>query len=180
MPESGERDLSFEQAYAANRERVFSLACRLLRDRSAAEDLTQEVFLRAFRGYGRFRRDAAVFSWLYRITLNVYVEKRRRAARKKRAAAEVSLDDDSAGVQVADHREPGALARLEREEVRERVREAIEELPDKLKRVVILRDIEDLSYPEIAKILEVSPDAVAVRLFRARRLLREKLAVNES
>ncbi len=173
MTENKSRTPSFEQVYSEFRDRIFRLAFRLLNNPSEAEDAAQEVFLKAYRSYGKFRGESAVYSWLYRIALNECLERLRKGKRKKeKGKSEVSLDK---GEDVADQGVKDPLARLADEEVRCVVSYAIEELPDKYRRPVILRDIEGMSYEQVAAVLGVSIDVVGVRLLRGRGMLRRKL-----
>ncbi|MHB9154682.1 MAG: RNA polymerase sigma factor [Endomicrobiales bacterium] len=173
----------FEEVFRRYKQRVFELAFRLFGNAGDAEDVTQEAFIRAYRAYDSFRQEAEVYSWLYRITVNLCREKiRKKTAAKKHIPAMLSLDqafDDDEGNlsprEAADASEAAPPALLENEETRSAVRRAIESLPEKYAEVIMLRDIGDLPYGEISAITGVSVNALGVRLLRARALLREKL-----
>jgi len=175
-----ERLPPFEQVVEQYQQRLFDLVYRLFPDVDDAEDLVQEVFFRAWRAYDRFRNDADVYSWLYRITLNLCRERiRSRIAVRKLIAQDTSgTPDDSTDrcATTADPAEPAPGEHLEREELRRRVRDAIGRLPDRFARVIMLRDIGGMSYEEMARVLGISVTAAGVRLNRARALLRKELA----
>jgi RNA polymerase sigma-70 factor, ECF subfamily len=145
---------------------TYTLARRLVSDEDEARDVTQEAYLRAFRAIGRFRGEAQFTTWLYRITANcaaTHLGRRRRHRHDE-------LDDD---VEVADAeptRDP--VAATDGALLRQRLEAAIAELPARLRTVVVLRDVYDLSHAEIAEQLGISESAAKVRLHRARRRLR--------
>ena len=174
-----ERLPPFEQVVEQYQQRLFDLVYRLFPDVDDAEDLVQEVFFRAWRAYDRFRNDADVYSWLYRITLNLCRERiRSRIIARKLIAQDAAAPGDSADrcTAVADPAEPAPGEHLEREELRRRVRDAIGRLPERFARVILLRDIGGMPYEEMARVLGISVTAAGVRLNRARALLRKKLA----
>jgi RNA polymerase sigma-70 factor (ECF subfamily) len=149
---------------------------RLLRSDDEARDAVQDAFVAAFRALPRFRGESRLGTWLYRIAINAALARLRSRA----GADEVSLDqwlprfvDDG---HAAEPSAPWpADAGTERREVRERVRAAIDRLPDAYRTVVLLRDIEELSTDEAAQALGISPGATKVRLHRARQALRTLL-----
>ncbi len=148
--------------------RVFGVALRMLGDRAEAEDVAQEAFVRAHRALGEFRGDAKLSTWLYAITsrlcLNRLASGERRMARQGEDAL-LRLSD--AG--------PSPDAALERRELETALGRAIAELPEDRRIVVVLRDLEGLSYEEIAQVLELELGTVRSRLHRARAELKEKL-----
>jgi RNA polymerase sigma-70 factor (ECF subfamily) len=159
---------------------VYALLYRLTEDAEEARDLTQETFLRAFQAIGRFRGDADLRTWLYRIAIN-QARNRWRWWRRRRRSDTVSLDatengeGSPLGLRLCDTSqadpEQEALAR-EREK---RLRSALSSLGRSYREAVILRDIEGLSYEEIAATLEISIGTVKSRLARGRLELRRKL-----
>jgi len=148
--------------------RVFGVALRMLGNRAEAEDVAQEAFVRAHRALGEFRGDAKLSTWLYAITsrlcLNRLASGERRMARQGEDAL-LRLSD--AG--------PSPDAALERRELETALGRAIAELPEDRRIVVVLRDLEGLSYEEIAQVLELELGTVRSRLHRARAELKEKL-----
>ncbi len=154
---------------------VFQLACSLLGDREEALDLSQDVFLRVFRTLATFRGDAALRTWIYRITVNQARNRRRWWARRGRVS-QVSLEayTDINGEPAAPD---GACAdvRLERQRLADRMRSAIATLPFDQRTAVILREMHGMRYQDIAFSLGVTVGAVKSRLARGRVALRRAL-----
>lgn len=173
---SGEREL-FHELIRPYERQVYLTALALLKNEAEAEDVAQEAILRAYRKLASFRGDAKFSTWLTAITLN---EARTRLRAEKRALFE-SLDDndsktgDYTPAALTDWREVPSVA-LERQEVRSLMQQAVAELPDTFREVVILRDMEEMSVNETAEALGISIALVKVRLHRARLLLQKKLA----
>jgi len=153
-------------------ERVYNLACRLVGNSSDAADIAQDAFLAAYEGLGRFRGDAAFYTWLYRIVVNKALTYRKaRAARPEFAASAGNPSPfDSVGDETDD-----PLAAAERKEEQAAVQAAIAALPQDFRAVVVLKDIEGFEYEEIADILSIALGTVKSRLHRGRLLLREAL-----
>jgi RNA polymerase sigma-70 factor (ECF subfamily) len=163
---------AFEELVAKYQPKVFSMALSFTRNREAADDLAQEVFLKAYLALPRFHRKSEFGTWLYRISINHI----RDFLRKKGRAREVSLDDVPE-VSFSD-REQAEKAEQERETEARRtlVQKFVQALPEKYRVILTLRDIQGLAYEEISRILKLSPGTVDSRLHRARRMLRLKLA----
>ena len=164
---AGSRE-AFDEIVRRYRRRVYSLVRALTGRDNEAEDLVQDVFVRAFRAIGAFRGDSAFRSWLYRIALNVvhtHLDKRRvRDAALATSLHAPRVDD------VAAHDD------LEKEVVRRQaIDRALADLPEDLRVLVVLRDVHGLKYDEIAKIVKTPRGTVESRLFRARQLLRTQL-----
>jgi RNA polymerase sigma-70 factor (ECF subfamily) len=155
---------------------LLRVTSRLLRSDDEARDAVQDAFVAVFRALPRFRGESRLATWIYRIAINAALARLRARA----SVDEVSLDewlprfvDDG---HQAEPSEPWpADAGAERREVRERVRAAIDRLPDSYRTVVLLRDIEELTTDEAAQALGISTGAVKVRLHRARQALRALL-----
>lgn len=148
---------------------TFTLARRLVSDEDDAREVVQEAYLRAFRSIRRFRGDAQFTTWLYRITANcasTHLGRRRRTRHEP-------LDDEVAVADQHPDRDPALAA--DGSLLRARVEAAIEELPARLRAVVVLRDVYDLNHAEIADELGISESAAKVRLHRARRRLRAQV-----
>ena len=148
---------------------TFTLARRLTGNEEDGRDVVQDAYLRAWRGIGKFRGEAAFSTWMYRITANAAATHVRR---RRRQQAD-SYDDD---VEPADERpemQPEAMA--ESSEALERISLALDELPAKLRSVVVLKDVYDLSHEAIADELGITVAAAKVRLHRGRRKLRDVL-----
>jgi RNA polymerase sigma-70 factor (ECF subfamily) len=159
---------AFEDLVMTYQHRVFGVALRMLGNRAEAEEVAQEAFVRAHRALGEFRGDAKLSTWLYAITsrlcLNRLASGERRMARQGEDAL-LRLSD--AG--------PRPDAALERRELEAALGRAIADLPEDRRIVVVLRDLEGLSYEEIAQVLELELGTVRSRLHRARAELKEKL-----
>ncbi len=161
-------------------DKVFRLVIRVLNcDRSTAEDLSQEVFLRVYRGLGRFDGRAQFNTWLHTIAMNVCISEYRKRRAQKRDRRTLSLDspvggDDGPSIDPpAAARGPGEHAH--HREFLEEVREAVGKLPDEFRDAVLLRDMQDMSYEEISEVLGVPPGTVRSRIHRGRLILQEKL-----
>lgn len=176
----GRADERFEALVREHRDLVYNLGYRLLGDRAAAEDLTQEVFLRVYRGLKRFRGDSSYKTWIYRITLNTASNLRKSWARKARRH-HVSLHEAvTDGSRAPEETLAGESADPERiaasSQIGRRVQEALDGLPVEFREAVVLRDVEGLTYLEIAEALRVSAGTVKSRIARGRALLRDRLA----
>jgi RNA polymerase sigma-70 factor, ECF subfamily len=159
---------------------VYALLYRLTEDAEEARDLTQETFLRAFQAISRFRGDADLKTWLYRIAIN-QARNRWRWWRRRRRSDTVSLDaPDNAegqplGLRLCDASQADPEQTTLAHERESRLRTALQSLGTAYREAVILRDIEGLSYEEIAATLEISVGTVKSRLARGRLELRRKL-----
>jgi RNA polymerase sigma-70 factor (ECF subfamily) len=163
---------AFEELVAKYQPKVFSMALSFTRNREAADDLAQEIFLKAYLALPKFHGKSEFGTWLYRISIN----HARDFLRKKGRAKEVSLDDVPE-VSFSD-REQAERAERERETESRRalVQRSVQDLPEKYRIILTLRDIQGLAYEEISRILKLSPGTVDSRLHRARRMLRTRLA----
>ncbi len=174
---AGERG-AFEELVATYQGLVFDLAYRLLGDREEARDVSQEAFIKVFRYVGAFRGESGLKTWLYRITVNQASNQRRWWTRRRRRDT-FSLDSSTEDAQPMAERirsngpspEQSALAR-EREA---RLMAALDTLKHDFRVAVVLRDIQELSYEEIADTLEISVGTVTSRIARGREELRKKL-----
>jgi RNA polymerase sigma-70 factor (ECF subfamily) len=151
--------------------KVFGLAYGFTRDRALADDLAQEVFIKAYLSLGRFKAESGFGTWLYRIAVNHIKDYLRK---NKRRQKEISLEEAGDRVQASADFGPEELNLQERR--REIIQAALDGLPDKHRIILTLRDIDGLSYDDISRILKLSPGTVDSRLHRARRKLREGLA----
>lgn len=159
-------------------DRVYNTAYRMMGDRGLAEDVAQEVFLKAFKALKKFKGNSSFSTWLYRITVNACTSEWRKASARKRGR-ELSLSHPNPDGASAGFDPPGGgedpSASAEREERSRAVHEAIQELEEDFRTVVVLRDIEGFSYEEIADIIDCPLGTVRSRLHRARNDLKEKL-----
>lgn len=155
--------------------RVAKLVGRLVSDRSEAQDVTQEAFIKAYRALSNFRGDSAFYTWLYRIAVNS--AKNHLVARSRRPPTDdVDITDgdvEAAGVVMADMATPESYA--VRDQLQSALGRALVELPEDLRTALTLCEMEGLSYDEIARVLDCPIGTVRSRIFRARRALDAKL-----
>ena len=151
---------------------TYTLAYRLTGNEDDARDVVQDAYLRAYRGLRRFRGDAQFTTWLYRITANCSANLLAKRARHR--TEQLSEDEPVIDLRI----EVDPERRLAGSDDRARISAALEELPWRLRQVIVLRDIYDLPHGSIAKELGISEAAAKVRLHRARRRLREILAAD--
>ena len=142
---------------------------RLLRSEEEAQDVCQEAFLKAFRGLGTFRGQARFSSWLYQIALNLCRDRMRR----KKGKTWVSLDEIGETASVA--KGPSVLELVETGDLSRRVVAAMAALPDEQREVIVLKEYEGRTFPEIAEILNVPVSTVKTRLYRGLTQLRRRL-----
>jgi RNA polymerase sigma-70 factor, ECF subfamily len=155
---------------------VYNLAYGILSDAADAADVTQDVFLCAFKGIRGFRRGSSLKTWLYRISVRQALNHRRWCWRHHRDQVSIDAgpDENDLSMHLADV-EPSPFEQLATRETQAVVRKALCTVPALFRSAVILRDLEGLSYEEIAEIMEVSVGTVKSRILRGRRLLREAL-----
>lgn len=156
--------LAFERLYRENERKVFALCLRLSSDAALAEELTQEVFVRAWRKLGSFRGESAFSSWLHRLTINIVLGERRSRARRESRVAIVEDPAESPGTGIESS--PHVSMDLER---------AIASLPVGARTVFVLHDIEGYQHNEIAELTDIAPGTSKSQLHWARRHLREML-----
>jgi len=157
--------VAFERLYRENERRVFALCLRLCSDATLAEELTQDVFVRAWKKLDTFRGESAFSSWLYPIAVNTALSERR--ARQRRLARIVPTEDPTVFERPAAPPAPEAGFDIEK---------AMARLPPGARSVFVLHDVEGRTHGEIATLLGLAPGTSKAQLHRARRLLREALA----
>jgi RNA polymerase sigma-70 factor, ECF subfamily len=156
---------AFERLYRHHVTRVFSLCARMVSDRTRAEELTQDVFVRAWEKLHLFRGESAFGTWLHRMTVNVVLNARKSEGRNR---SRFEDDDEVHGVDVLPSRPLAPGDRMDLEA-------AIAKLPPGARRVFTLHDVEGYKHEEIAEMLGVTSGATKAQLHRARLLLREAL-----
>ena len=159
---------------------IYSLVYRILSDPADAADTTQEVFLKVFRGMKRFNGQSSLKTWLYRIAIHEASNQRRWWFRhkSKETSMEAQEDENGHSFGIGDtlvDRGESPLELLAHEEIRARVEEELRQVPEPFRTVVLLRDIEGLSYEEIAEVLQISLGTVKSRLIRGREALKKRL-----
>ena len=160
---------------------IYALVYRIVNDSADAADTTQEVFLKVFRGMKHFNGASTLKTWIYRIALHEASNRRRWWFRHKAHEMSMESESNSALVHstsienfVVDRRE-SPFDRVAHQEVRSRVEQELEKVPEPYRTTVILRDLEEMSYEEIAEIMEVSLGTVKSRLTRGREALKRRL-----
>jgi RNA polymerase sigma-70 factor, ECF subfamily len=157
--------------------KVVKLVSRYMRDTADAEDVAQEAFIKAYRALPRFRGDSAFYTWLYRIAINTA---KNAIAARDRSPIDFDLDlqnvEESSSMQarLADPETPESL--LQTEEIRATVNQAIEALPEDLRTAIVLRELEGLSYEDIAQAMDCPVGTVRSRIFRAREAIDGRLS----
>jgi RNA polymerase sigma-70 factor (ECF subfamily) len=165
---------AFEPLVEKYKRKVFRLAYQVLRDQEEALDVSQEAFVKAFRGLPAFKGDSAFYTWLFRITMNLALDRRRqRATRVRSLGAEDVPPEEWERTAVSTDPDPeDAATGVER---RERIRRGLDSLSEHHRTIIILSDIEGLQYREIAEVLGIPMGTVMSRLHHARKRLREAL-----
>ena len=167
---------AFEALVTENEKRIYNLCRRLTGNQEDAAELTQEAFLNAWRGLGRFQGESSFSTWLYRLATNACIDFLRKEKRRQSLSMTVSLDDEEEArqVELPDERYAPEGA-LERAEARRAVAEGLERLTLEHRQVLVLREIHGLSYAEIGQVLGLEEGTVKSRIARARGALRKVL-----
>lgn len=165
--------------------RIYNVVLRMVSHRDDAAEITQETMLKIVEHIGQFRGDADFTTWAMRIAMNLSYSQ----LRKRRVRQAISLDTPAGAAggphddqltplreQIVNPREPGPAARVQMKEMAHRLQTAMDNLQDDLRAVLVLRDIDEMDYEQIAAALEVPLGTVKSRLFRARLAMREELA----
>ena len=160
--------VAFRDLYRQHAGRVYALCLRLTGETGAAEERTQDVFVRLWERIGSFRGESAFSSWLHRLAVNVVFNEQRTTGRRERRVATVADPANVVGAQPAAPLQGSAGLSIDLER-------AIAELPDGARQVFVLFDVEGYGHTEIAHLVGIAEGTSKAQLFRARRLLREKL-----
>ncbi len=172
LARSGDLD-AFGQLYRRHAPGVYNLVLRILGNPDDAEDVKQEVFLRAHRSLDSFRGNARFSTWIYRIATNLSLDELRK---RKPVVSVDQLSSDSSWEPVSKNTEADPERLLQRKAARDAVQAALMAMPPHYRILIVLRHIEDLSYEEIAEVVGCSVNALNVRLHRAREAFRRALA----
>jgi RNA polymerase sigma-70 factor (ECF subfamily) len=168
-------DAAFDRLVELCSGRVYSLAFRMMGNADDAQDVAQEVFVRVYQAIPRFRCDATFSTWLYRIVVNACHDEAARRKRRPQTMSDAAPDDESPDMLdtlVADGEPEDLYLRHERQQA---LQQALLELPENFRAVVILHDVQGLSYDEMAEVLHTGLGTIKSRLNRARNMLREKI-----
>ncbi|HEX2584363.1 MAG TPA: RNA polymerase sigma factor RpoE [Steroidobacteraceae bacterium] len=155
--------------------KVMKLVMRYVRDQAEAEDIAQEAFIKAYRALPSFRGESAFYTWLYRIAINT-AKNSLMSGRKRLVDYDLDLQDpdDYTGQVLLKHGDTPERMLLT-DEIRQTVQEAMRSLPDDLREAIMLRELDGLSYEEIAEVMECPVGTVRSRIFRAREAIDNKL-----
>ncbi|MGI5985691.1 MAG: sigma-70 family RNA polymerase sigma factor [Clostridiales bacterium] len=162
---------SFEKLVLENQTKVYNLALRMLGNEEDAFDMSQEAFIKAYNSIGNFRGESRFSVWLYRLTTNVCLDFLRSEGRKSHGSLTyMSDDDDEKEIDIPDERfSPETI--IQKKELRQAVNRGLMSLPKDYRIILLLREIEGLTYDEIAKALSIEEGTVKSRIFRARKKL---------
>ncbi|MCL2099860.1 MAG: sigma-70 family RNA polymerase sigma factor [Oscillospiraceae bacterium] len=168
---------AFEALVKKYEKMLYNLALNKLGNRENAQDLVQECFLRAYKMLRSYRADAAFSTWIYTIAKNLIYDFYRANKNKKSAEIPLYTEDgeDFKEIEIADVSSDPAEQLLKNEKIK-KVRELIAALPDDMREIIIMRDINDMSYSEIAECLNIEQGTVKSRLNRARAKLKEYIS----
>lgn len=161
---------AFGQLVVRYQDRIFRLLGRYCRDAIECEDLAQEVFLKVFRKLHTFQQNSAFYTWLYRIAVNAANDHLSRASHRR-----LRLVEDDRLLESGSDDAASPAAPLLAAELAAVTRQIVDGLPEKYRTILILREFEDLSYTEIAAVLQIQLGTVESRLFRARQRFKDQL-----
>lgn len=169
---------AFRALFDRHHRRAFSIAMGVVKRKSDALDIVQEGFIRVHKHLGTFQGTSSFSTWLYRIIMNLAIDHHRRSRRAQSVPLDAVRDDGLAGAALLPHRADGDPGRsVFRKELVREIQAALDALPEHHRKVILLREVEGLSYEEIASVLEVPKGTVMSRLFHARKKL--QLALRE-
>ena len=167
---------AFELLVEKYQRKLARLLSRFIRDPAEVEDVTQEAFIKAYRALPAFRGDSAFYTWLYRIGINTAKNYLMAMGRRAPTSTEVEADEAEGfeeGEQLRDINTPESV--LLSNEIAETVNSTIEQLPEELRRAIQMREIEGMSYEDIAQAMDCPIGTVRSRIFRAREAIAEQL-----
>lgn len=167
-------EAAFEELIRQYEKKVYSLCFRMCGNSEDAEEAAQDAFLALWRGIDRFRQESSLSTWIYRLATNACIDTLRR---RKKQSGSVSLDDEELFVDAVDT-SPQPQETVEHREAQKLLQEGLSTLPEEYRKVLILREIEGLSYTEIAESASIELGTVKSRISRGRSLLRNFLSGN--
>jgi RNA polymerase sigma-70 factor (ECF subfamily) len=172
-------EAAFDQIVRLYADRIYNYVRRMVGNPQDAEDITQEVFIRAYQGLSQFDGRASFSTWLFRIATNLCIDHKRRQSRRVQTVPyhHDESDEEEGDWEFPDTNQPSALDHLLNQELQAVVERAIERLNPKFKTVLLLYDVEGLSYEQIAETLGIPMGTVKSRLFAAREQIRKQVEV---
>jgi len=170
---SGEKE-ALEEFVNLFQKPIFNLAYRLCGDRDSAEDIAQESLIRALENLKNFKGESSLYTWLYRITTNIFYDHLRQRKELSYDQMVYGEEEETTGLELPDE-DTSVEKEVERRDIQEIVRREIEKIPSYYRTVLVLYDIEGFSYEEICQILQKPLGTVKSRLNRARELLKQRL-----
>jgi RNA polymerase sigma-70 factor, ECF subfamily len=175
--QAGETD-AFDQLVIRYRTRVFAMIYNMVHNEQDAWDLSQEAFVKAWKSIGRFKGKSSFYTWIYRIVMNVTIDSLRKREVKAGGAEfddAIQLKEIEPASKTVPKADPLPHKRMERQEIRERIDKAIQQLSPEHRAVILMKEIEEMQYHEIAETLGCSIGTVMSRLFYARKKLQNAL-----
>jgi RNA polymerase sigma factor (sigma-70 family) len=166
-------EAAFKRVFEAHQDRIYNTILYMVQSVEEAKDLTQEVFVDVFLSIENFKGQSKLSTWIYRIAVNKALNHQRFKKAKKRLGVVLSIFNLSPADEAPDFVHAGII--LENKELSESLHKAIEALPEKQKTAFILRQLEDLSYAEIAEVMQTTTPSVESLLFRAKQNLQKIL-----
>jgi len=170
---------SFEEIVKRYEKKIYNIAYRIMNNQEDASDVLQETFIQAFRKLSGFKGKSEFSTWLYRIAVNICLMKKRKGKQMKVVSLDAPLvtqKEDELRRELPEDWSKSPSATLDNKELKENINRAISMLPEDYRTTFILRDMNDVSTEDTAKILNISVPAVKSRLHRARLFLREELS----
>jgi RNA polymerase sigma-70 factor (ECF subfamily) len=173
---SGDRE-AFRELVERYQRKAMAIAFGILHDREDAMEVAQEAFAKVFTGIQKFKEEASFYTWLYRITVNLAIDRQRQKSRQPLFDREDLGEGERAGIEaIPDSAETDPYEQVKEKELGERLRTALAELTPAHKAVILLREVEGLSYEEISEVLQCSRGTVMSRLHYARKKLQSHLS----
>jgi RNA polymerase sigma-70 factor (ECF subfamily) len=168
---------AFRELVERHQRRAFAIALGLVRDENDARELVQDAFLRVYRSLDKFQGGSSFFTWLYRIVTNLAIDLMRKPGRKAQELLDSHQPDDEGELPLVariDGADP--LDVIRRKEIAARIQSALDDLPPYHRGVILMREVEGMSYEEMAQAMGVSKGTIMSRLFHARQKLQRALA----
>lgn len=175
--QQGDRS-AFRELYERYHRRSYSIAYGVVKNEQDAREIVQEAFIRVHKHIARFEGSSSFYTWLYRIVMNLSIDHlRRKKGRSFDYDDRIGRDDDLAGdgAIVPSIMDANPRKTVVRKELRQALQKALDELPEIHRAVILLREVEGMSYEEMARVLEVPKGTIMSRLFHARRKMQESL-----